>query len=174
VGTPVVGHGMVYVTGGYPPVRPIYAVRPGARGELEVEDGDAPGEHLAWANMSEGTYMPTPLLYGDLLYTLANNGVLRVFDARTGERLYRHRVAGRGGVAFTASPVAAGGRLYVASEEGKVYVVRAGRSFELLAENSVGEVVMATPAIAGDLLFVRSLSKLYAFGEDPSAGEPSR
>ncbi|MCG8455606.1 MAG: PQQ-binding-like beta-propeller repeat protein, partial [Holophagales bacterium] len=107
VGTPVVGHGMVYVTGGYPPVRPIYAVRPGARGELDVEDGDAPGEHLAWANMSEGTYMPTPLLYGDLLYTLANNGVLRVFDARTGERLYRHRVAGRGGVAFTASPVAA-------------------------------------------------------------------
>jgi hypothetical protein len=166
VGTPVVGHGLVYVTGGYPPVRPVYAVRPGGRGELGAgPDGDGEAsEQLVWHHDTGGTYMPTPLVYGDHFYTLANNGILTCYDALTGERIYRQRVAGRGGVAFSASPVAARGRLYLASEDGDVYVVRAGADFELLATPTVGEVVLATPAIAGDVLYLRSLGHLYAFG----------
>ena len=165
VGTPVVGHGMVYITGGYPPVRPIYAVRPGGRGDLSLEEGVESSEKVAWAKDNGGTYMPTPLLYGDLLYTLANNGVLAAYDAHTGERIYRERAAGRGGTAFTASPVAADGKLYLASEDGDIYVIRAGRQFERLAVNSVGEVIMATPAISEGTLYVRTVKRLLAIGE---------
>lgn len=165
VGTPVVGHGLVYVTGGYRPVQPIYAIRPGGRGDISLPEGEESSEHIAWKTDRGGTYMPSPLIYGDHLYTLANNGVLGAYDAKTGERLWRERVAGRGGTAFTASPVAAAGRLYIASEDGDVYVVRHGREFELLATNPVGEIIMASPAISDDVLFVRSLDHLYAIGE---------
>ena len=160
VGTPVTAHGMVYVTGGYPPVQPIYAVKPGGRGDLSPEDG----EHVAWSHDNGGTYMPTPLVYGDHLYTLSNSGVLTSYDAKTGERVYRDRAAGRGGVAFTASPVAAAGRLYLASESDGVFVIRAGARFERLAENQVGEVVMATPAISEDVIYLRSLEHVIAVG----------
>jgi len=165
VGTPVVGHGLVYVTGGYPPVRPVYAVRGGGHGDISLAEGATSSEHVAWMNDRDGTYIPTPIVYGEELYTLSNSGVLITYDAKSGERLYRERAAGRGGVAFTASPVAAAGRLYLASEEGEVYVVRAGKKFELLATNPVGEVVMATPAISGDTLYIRSLGHVFAFGE---------
>lgn len=171
VGTPVVGNGLVYVTGGYPPVRPIYAIEPGAEGDLTLPDGETSGEHVAWANMTGGTYMPTPLFYGDQLYTLANNGVLGVYDGSTGERLFRARVAERGGTAFTASPVAANGRLYIASEDGDVYVVKHGSEYELLATNALNEVIMASPAIAGDVLYVRTLGHVVALGEPADGGE---
>ncbi len=171
VGTPVVGHGLVFVTGGYPPVRPVYAVRPGGEGDISLAEGAASSEHVAWSHDRDGTYIPTPIVYGDQLYTLSNSGVLISYDARSGERLYRERAAGRGGVAFSASPVAAAGRLYLTSEEGDVYVVKAGKEFELLATSSLGEIVMATPAISGDMLYFRSLQHLFAIGEAPEEGE---
>ena len=121
-------------------------------------------DRIAWSSERDGTYIPSPLLYGDHLYMTANNGTLGCYDARTGERLYRARVAGRGGVAVSASPVAAAGRLYFASEDGDVYVGKAGPEYELLATNAMGEVIMATPAIAGDTLFIRTLEHVYAIG----------
>ncbi len=164
VGTPVVGHGLVFVTGGYPPVRPIYAVRPGGRGDLSLAEDAESSAHVAWSTDRDGTYIPTPLVYGDHLYMTANNGAVSCYDARTGERLYRERIAGRGGVAISASPVAAAGRIYFASEDGEVYVGKAGPEYELLATNAMGEVVMATPAISGDILFIRTLEQVYAIG----------
>src|SRR5699024_4945423 len=131
VGTPVVGDGVVYVTGGYPPARPIYAIKPNAAGEISLPKGQTANEVIAWSN-SEGTYIPTPLFYDGILYPCANGGVVSAYDGKPGERLYRARVGGGG--AFSASPIAADGRLYFASEDGDVFVAAAGRSYQELAK----------------------------------------
>ncbi|HET7286614.1 MAG TPA: hypothetical protein VFI71_04050, partial [Pyrinomonadaceae bacterium] len=101
---------------------------------------------------------------GDLLYTCSNQGVFTAYNAKTGERVYQERLGGTG-AAFTASPVASEGKIYLSSEDGDVFVVKAGPKYELLAKNPVGEVMMATPAISDGLLIVRTVSHLYAFGE---------
>jgi outer membrane protein assembly factor BamB len=108
--------------------------------------------------------MPTPVVYGDNLYTVTNNGVIAAYVARTGERLYQERVAGKGG-AFSASPVAADGKLYFSSEDGDVFVVKAGPKPDLVSTNPMGEVLMATPAISDGMLFVRGLKHLFAIAE---------
>ncbi len=162
VGTPVVGDGLVYVTGGYPPVRPVYAIRPGSSGDISLAKGVTSSDAIAWSNTA-GTYIPTPIVYDGLLYTLDNSGVLTAYDAKTGERAYRARV-GTGG-AFTASPVAADGRLFIANEDGDVFVVRAGRTFQELAKNEMKEVILSTPAISDGLIVIRTLDHVYAIGE---------
>lgn len=162
VGTPVTGEGVVYVTGGYPPVRPVYAIKAGASGNISLPEGRTSTDVIAWSN-KEGTYIPTPLLYGGLLYTLSNNGVVTAYDARTGDRVYRSRV-GSGG-AFSASPIAADGRLYLASEDGDVFVVSAGRAYAELAKNPMDEPIMATPAISDGLIVVRTLRHVYGIGQ---------
>ena len=108
--------------------------------------------------------MPTPVVYNDLLYTCSNQGVLTAYNADSGERLYQERLGGKGG-AFTASPVASDGKLYLSSEDGDVFVVKAGPKYELLSTNHVGEVMMASPAISDGLLIVRALNHVFAFGE---------
>ena len=154
VPTPIVAGNLVIVTGGYPPGgRPIYALRPGGSGEI----GD---KALAWKTDRGAPYTGTPILYEGLLYALTDNGILSTYDPKAGERIYQQRVAGGSG--FSASPVAANGRLYLSSEDGDVYVVKAGRTYELLATNGMGEPLMATPAISGNTLFIRTLSKLVA------------
>ncbi len=170
VGTPVVGHGLVFVTGRYTPVQPIYAIRPGGRGDISLPEGADSSGHIAWSNMRAGTYIPTPIVYGDYLYTNHMNGGLTCYRATTGERIYRERLGGRAG-AFTASPVAADGKLYLTSEEGEVFVVKAGAQYELLATNPIGEIVMATPAISEGMIYVRSLDHVVGIGQ---AAEPSR
>ena len=161
VGTPIVGNGLVYVTGGYPPARPVYAIKPNASGEIALAKGQTSNEVVAWSN-GEGTYIPTPIFYDGILYTLGNNGVLTAYDGASGERLYRARV-GSGG-AFSASPVAADGRLYVATEDGDIFVARAGRTYQELAKNEMKEVIMSTPAISDGLVFVRTLDHVYGIG----------
>jgi outer membrane protein assembly factor BamB len=163
VGTPVVGDGLVYVTGGYPPARPIYAIKPTATGDVALSKEKPTSEALAWANDREGTYIPSPIYYGGLLYTLGNNGILTAYDGKTGERIYRSRVGGGG--SYAASPIAADGRLYLANEDGEVYVVRAGRSYEELAKNELKEVVMGTPAISDGVLVIRTLGRVYGIGQ---------
>lgn len=163
VGTPVVGDGLIYVTAGYPPVRPVYAVRPGSSGDISLPKDKSSSDAIAWSNNNEGTYIPTPLFYDGLLYTLGNNGVLTVYEGKTGVRIYRSRVGGGG--SFSASPVAADGRLYVPSEDGDIFVVRAGRTYEQLAKNEMKEVIMATPAISDGLIIVRTLGHVYGIGE---------
>ena len=107
-----------------------------------------------------GTYMPTPIIYGDYLYTCSNNGVLTCYDAKTGDQIYRERVAGQSN-SFTASPVAADGKLYLSGEDGDVFVIKAGPKYELIATNPMGEVMMATPAISEGMIFVRTISHVY-------------
>ena len=164
--TPFAAHDLIFVTSGYRPIQPIYAIKPGASGDLTLKDKQTSSEFIAWSKDRGGPYMPTPIVYGDLLYTCSNQGVLTAYNAKTGERVYQERVGGTGG-AFTASPVASDGKIYLSSEDGDVFVVKAGPKYELLAKNPVGEVMMATPAISDGLVIVRTVSHLYAFGEAP-------
>jgi outer membrane protein assembly factor BamB len=111
--------------------------------------------------------MPSPLLYQGLLYMTSNNGVLTVYDAKTGERVYQQRIAGKGG-AFTASPIAADGKVYLASEDGEVHIIKAGRAYEHVSTNQIGEVLMATPALSKGMILVRGMKHLYAFRAAPA------
>ncbi len=162
VGSPIIGDGVAYVTGGYPPVRPIYAVRPGGRGDISLAEGVESSEVVAWSTKTGGTYIPTPLLYEGHLYMLHNNGRLSVHDATTGEMLYRERVGQA--ESFSGSPIAADGRLYFTTEEGKTYVVRSGPVYEVLEENELGEVVMTTPAVSDGMMIVRGMRNVIALG----------
>ena len=162
VGTPVAGKDVIYVTGGYPPVRPVYAVKPGGTGDISLPKGETASTTIAWSNDREGTYIPTPLLYRDILYTLNNNGVLTAYNAGSGQRLYRARVGGGG--AFSASPVAADGRLYFANEDGDVFVAKAGPEYAELGKYSLNEVIMATPAISDGVIVIRTLGHVYGIG----------
>lgn len=166
--TPIVAHDLIYVTSGYRPIQPIYAIRPGASGDISLKDGKDSSEFIAWSKPRGGPYMPTPIVYGDYFYICSNQGVITAYNARTGERFYQERLAGRGG-AFTASPVASDGKLYFASEDGEVFVVKAGPKYELLATNAVGEVMMATPAISDGLVIVRGINHIFAFGAAAAA-----
>ena len=154
VPTPVVAGDLVIVTGGYPPGgRPIYAIRPGGSGEIDASKA------FAWRTDRGAPYTGTPLVYDGIVYACTDNGILGAYDAATGERIYQQRVS-PSAAGFSASPVAADGKIYLASEEGDVYVVRAGRTFELLATNPFGEPLMATPAISGNMLIVRTIGQL--------------
>jgi len=163
VPTPIIAHGLIYVTNGYRGIQPIYAIRPGAGGDITLKEGEESNSSIAWSKKRGGPYLPTPLIDGDYLYMLSINGVLSCYRAKTGESVYQQRLGERGG-AFSASPVAAGGRIYLTSEDGDVFVVKAGPTYELLAVNPMGEVLMATPAISGGTIFVRGMQNVFAVG----------
>jgi outer membrane protein assembly factor BamB len=169
--TPFAARNLIYVTSGYAPIQPIYAIRPGATGDISLKDGAASNNFIAWSKQRGGPYMPTPVVYGDILYTCSNQGVLTAYNADTGERLYQERLGGKGG-AFTSSPVASDGKLYLLSEDGDVFVVKTGPKYELLSTNPVGEVMMASAAISDGLIIVRGVKHLFAFGE--AANQRSR
>jgi outer membrane protein assembly factor BamB/ankyrin repeat protein len=164
--TPFVAHDLIFVTSGYRPIQPIYAIRTGASGDISLKENEESNAHIAWSKKRGGPYMPTPIVYGDYLYTCANNGTLTCYNAKTGEQIYRERLGGKGsGYAFTASPIAADDKLYFTSEDGEIYVVKAGPQYELIATNSMGEVCMATPAISEGMIFVRTQGHVYGIGE---------
>lgn len=171
VASPVVADGLAYIVGGYAPVQPIYAVAPGGRGDLSLAEGETSNATVAWSQARGGSYIPTPIAYRGLLYVLHNNGRLAAYDGVTGEEIYRERV-GRG-EGFSSSPVAADGRLYMTSEDGTTYVVRAGRAFELLTENELGEAVLTTPAISAGRFVLRGQEHVFALASYPSGETPS-
>ena len=162
VATPVVSDGLALVTAGYPPVRPVYAIRPGQNGDISLPEGQRKSAAIAWSHERGGTYIPTPLPYRGLLYTVNNNGVLTAYKLDSGEQVYATRLPMG---SFSASPVAADGRVYFASETGEVHVLRAGAGYQLLATNTMDEVVMATPAMSDGLLLVRTQSQLVGIAE---------
>jgi len=161
VPTPVVGHGLVFLTSAHGPVAPVYAVRLEATGDVSLKPGESSNASVAWSYSRDGAYMSTPLVYGDHLYNIRWNGVLHCYDARTGERLYQTRLGG-GTSGFSASPVAGDGKIFFASEDGDIYVVKAGRAFELLATNAMGDICMASPALANGTIYFRTRSQVVA------------
>jgi outer membrane protein assembly factor BamB len=158
---PVVGQDLMYITSGNRPIQPIFAIRPGAIGDVSLQSNEEQNTVIAWSKMRGGPYMPTPILYNKYLYVCSNAGILTCYEADTGREIYKERV---GGESYTASPIAADGRLYFTSEQGSVRVVKAGPNFELQAINELGDMCMATPAISDGTLFVRSQHFLFALG----------
>ena len=158
VSSPVAGPSMVIVTGGYPRgSRPIYAIRLQQQGAIDP----AGTSSFSWRSERGSPYVPTPLVYGGELYVLADNGVLAAYDIATGARLYQERLDPTP-LGFSASPIGAGGHVYLASEDGDVFVVKAGKTFELVARNDMNEALMATPAVAAAMLIIRGRSHVFA------------
>jgi len=166
VPTPVVAHGLVYLTSAHGPFSPIRAIRLEATGDITPAEVGATNAHIAWSQPRGGDYMQTPLVVGDQFYGCNDAGVLSCWDARTGQPHYRERVGG-GGQGFTASPVSADGKLYVTSETGNVFVVPVGPKFSVSATNRLGQTCMATPAISEGTIFFRARSRLIAVGLKP-------
>ena len=164
--TPVVDDGLIFITNAHGREAPIFAINAGASGDITPADGAVSNDHLVWSRRRDGAYMQTPLVYDGLLYNCRDNGVLSVYESRTGRRLYQERI-GRGGSGYSASPVAADGMVYFSSEDGSIYVVKAGPEFEVLAENPMGETLMATPALSEGVLYIRTRGHLVAVS--PSA-----
>ena len=110
--------------------------------------------------------IPSPLLYDGVLYVIKNGGTLTAFHPATGEVFKNGRVAGALG-GYSASPVAAEGRIFLVSEEGRVTVLRAGRDWDVLAVNDLGEGAFATPALSAGRIYVRTDEALYCFASKP-------
>src|SRR5262249_31320014 len=146
--SPVFGQGLIFATSGRN--GPVLAVRPGGT-------GDVARTHVAWRLPSGGPYVCSPLLLGDSLYVHTEQGVLTCYEAATGKVQYRERLEGE----FTASAVAGDGNVYLTNEDGDTFVIRAGPKFELLARNSLQGYTLASPAIAGKDLFLRTERSLF-------------
>ena len=178
---PFSAHGLLYVMSGYvgDAVRPVYAIRPGAEGDITLPDGATGSDHVVWYQDTAGPYHPTPLVYGDYYFTLLDQGFFTVHDARTGEEQYfteqqiqtqqvRRRVA-RGATGFTSSPWAYNGMVFVLSEDGDTYVLDSNDRFRVVATNALEEVAMSSPAIARGSLFIRTRSSLWRLTDADAA-----
>lgn len=159
--TPIFSGDLIVVCSGRRPEKPIFAIRAGANGDITLTDDATSNEWVRWSKTKRGPYMPTPVIYDGLLYSCENQGILSCFDVRTGEERYRERIP-HAGAGFSASPVAADGKILLAGEDGDVFVVKAGPKFEIVAKNPMGEVLMASPAISEGTLYIRGQNHLFA------------
>lgn len=160
VPTPFVSEGLIYITSSHGGQSPIYVVRPDASGDVSPDEDSGKNESIVWTTTRGGSYMSTPVVYGDYLYLGNTNGGVRCFHALSGEKIYERRLDS--GAAVIASLVAADGKIFCASENGTVYVLAAGPKFELLARNKMGHPCFASPAICNGTLYVRTTDHLVA------------
>ncbi len=161
--SPTAGDGLLYVGSGSQGEnnRPLFAIKPGASGDISLPQGQERNEFVTWFQPRFAAYTGSPLHYRGRVYSINDNGILQVANAETGKELYKARVGG-GGLTFSASPLASNGRIYATSEDGDVVVFDAASDeYTELAKNSFGEMSLATPAIGGDSLYVRTATKLY-------------
>jgi outer membrane protein assembly factor BamB len=167
IATPYSAFGMLYVSSGYvlDANKPVFAIRPGAQGDISLDAGENDNQYIAWCQRKAAPYNPSTLVYGDLLYVLLDRGYLACYDARTGDTVYKRQRLPRG-QRFTASPFAYGGKIFCLNEDGVTFVVEAGREFKLLHTNPLGtsEMCMATPALVGAKLLIRAEDRLICVG----------
>jgi hypothetical protein len=139
----------------------VYAVRPGAVGDISLKPETTSNDYNAWYQPTLGTYNTSALVYGDIYYTLLDRGFMLAHDAKTGKQIYgRQRISAEAS-GFTSSPWAYNGKVFVLSEDGDTFVVQAGPTFKIIGKNSLNEMSMATPAIVGGSLILRTQTKLY-------------
>lgn len=161
--SPFVSQGLVYISSGYPGTspRPVYAIKPGASGDISLAKDQTSNEFVAWYQPLLGTYNTSALVLGNYYYTLLDRGFLLCHDAKTGKEIYgRQRISAESS-GFTASPWSYNGKIFVLSEDGDTFVVQAGPEFKLLGKNSLNEMTMATPAVLRGSVILRTQSKLY-------------
>lgn len=159
--TPFEAHGWIYVTNAHGGKSPIYAIRPGAKGDITPAPGKA-NESVVWNAEQGGSYISTPVVYNGRMYFGNTNGVVRCFASKTGEMLYEERLDAD--ASLYASLVAADGKIYCPAENGTVYVLRDGPKLEILARNAMGAPCFATPAVSKGVLFFRTTEELIAVG----------
>jgi outer membrane protein assembly factor BamB len=164
--TPFSKFGLLYVTSGYvgDAVRPVYAIKPGASGDISLKKGEAGNASIAWSLPQGGPYNPSPIIYGDYYYTLFDRGFFTCHDAKTGKEIYTKVRLDPTASGFTASPWAYNGKLFAMSEDGTTYVIQAGPEFKVIGQNTLDEFTMASPAIDRDSLIIRTATSLYRIG----------
>ena len=166
--TPVEKNGLLYICSGYVgdrKNRPVYAIRPGALGDITPKDEQDTGKYIAWYHKFGGPYNPSPIVYGDHFYILYDRGTLNCFDRRTGKVIYEKQQLAKDARAFTASPWANDDKLFFLSEDGDTFVIQAGPEFKVLGRNALNEMCMATPATLRGSIIIRTLTKLYRIGQ---------
>ena len=164
VPTPVFKHNLIFINNAHGKMSPIYAINPDATGDITLNTEETSNEFIVWSLMRGGAYMTSPLVYGDYLYNLKNNGLLSCFNARTGELMYKEPLRPGGGI--SASGVASDGKLYFTSELGDVFVIEAGPVFKLLAKNPLDDICMATPAISKNAMYFRTQHYVISIAEE--------
>ena len=151
--TPVFHDGVIFLSRGYRS-SPFMAIRPGGKGDVATTN-------VVWRVPSGAPYISSLVYYDGLIYMTGDVGILTVADAKTGERVHQERIGG----VYTASPVAGDGKVYLVSEDGETIVLAAGREPKILARNKLSARQLASPAISGGRLFIRSDDALYAIGK---------
>jgi outer membrane protein assembly factor BamB len=164
IATPYEYDGLLYISSGYvlDKSKPLYAIRPGAQGDISLEDEKDSNEWIAWSQPQAGPYNPSTVAYDGIVYVLYDMGFFAAYDAGDGAVIYSKKRIPKGR-AFTSSPWAYGGKIFCLNEDGNTFVIKAGDEFEILHTNSLSEddMGMATPAIAGDRLLIRTAARLY-------------
>jgi len=166
VASPILNRDRVILTSGHGKYRPMRSVRLDAAGDITPSDISLTNQAVMWCHPRKGNYLQTPIVVGDLLWGCSNDGIVTCFDAQSGRINYEERIGG-GGQGFTASPVAAAGKLFFTGEQGDVFVIAASEKFTIVATNKIGGICLATPAISGGTLFFRTTEKLLALGPKP-------
>jgi len=161
--TPVTSGDLVYFNSAHGKSSPVIAVKSGARGEIPFNNSEITDERIQWSKPRGGSYIQTMLVYRGLLYNVGWNGMVDCLDAKTGEEIWNAK-AGSGN-SYISSPVASDGKIYITDDEGMVHVIEAGRQYKLLAENPLGDICMATPAIGDKAIYFRTMRYLVAVGK---------
>jgi outer membrane protein assembly factor BamB len=163
--TPFAADGLLYVSSGYvgDALRPTYAIRPGASGDITPAKGETTSSFVVWSVANIAPYNPTPIVYQGRLYTLLDRGFFTCHDAKTGKEIYGRQRIAMDASGFTASPWAYNGKIFAMSEDGDTYVVQAGSEFKVIGKNTIGEMALATPAIVQDSVVIRTHAGLYRF-----------
>jgi outer membrane protein assembly factor BamB len=169
--SPFVVDDLLYITSGYfqRNERPVFAIKPGARGDITLDEGEASNEFISWSVQKMGPYNTTPIVYQDRYYTLLDRGMLTCHDAKTGELIF-DRIRFPNGASFTASPWAYNGNVLFLSEDGRTFVITPGEEIKeidgkkrLIVNqiNDLDELSIATPSTVQGKLLLRTASKLY-------------
>ncbi len=166
--SPLAANGLLYLATGSQGEnnRPVFAVKPGASGNISLAKGEEHNAFVAWVHPRASAYTSSPLVYRGRMYVVNDNGILTVFDAATGKEIYKARAGGSGNT-FSASPWASDGKVYLLSEDGHTVVIDAGDKYVELAKNSLDEMSLASPALAPNALFMRTQTRLYRIGRLP-------
>jgi outer membrane protein assembly factor BamB len=165
--SPFAKDGLLYAGSGYPggAKRPVYAIRPGASGDISLKPDETSNEYVAWYQPMLGTYNTSALVYGEYYYTLLDRGFLVCHDARTGKQIYGRQRISPEASAFTASPWAYNGKIFALSEDGETFVIQGGPIFKMIRKNPLNEMALATPAVLRGSVILRTQSKLYRIAQ---------
>ena len=159
VPTPFAYEGLLYLNGGAR--RPLYAIRPGATGDISLKEGETSNQYVVWSQERGGTYLPSSVAYQGAIYTLTETGILNRYDAKTGKETYKTRID-PAATNFTTSPWAYNGKLFCLSEEGQTFVINTGEQFQLSHVNALDDFAQASPALVGERLLIRTEQRLYS------------